>query len=502
MTRSHVIVVGAGIGGLSAAIRLQLQGRRVTLLERLPHVGGRSNVWESQGFKFDTGPTLLLMVDYLRAVFEGAGRRMEDYLDVVQLDPNYRIHFHDGSDLTLSSRLNAVLDEVERLEEGAGTQLLRYLATTGDMYRIGLRDFVDRNFLSKTSFFTLQNLALLFRAKATQKLYRLVSGFFKDTRLRNAFSFQSMYLGLSPFDSPAIYALLPYTEIAGGLFFPKGGMHAVPEAMAKLARELGVTIRLDTEVASVLHDGSQTRGVKLSDGSELAADVVVVNADLPMAYKQFLGEPHPGDSRFTYTCGAFLMYLGVNREYPNILHHNLFVPEDLKGCMDQIFTHKTVPTDPAYYICNPSKTDPTLAPAGCENVYVLVPVPHEVPGTDWAVEGPKLREQMLDRLEANGLPGLREHIVTEKLLTPKEFRVDLRCEKGAAFGLSHGLDQVGYMRPHNRHASIGNLYFVGASTHPGTGVPMVLISGKLVAERVAIEQPLAGAEVPASEAVA
>lgn len=491
MSTSHAVVVGAGIGGLSAAIRLRLQGRRVTLIERLPHVGGRANVWESEGFRFDTGPTLLLMIDYLRAVFEAAGRRLEDYLELTQLDPNYRVHFADGSTLTFTSRLNGLIEEVERLEPGAGGQVLRYLAQTGDMYRIGLRDFVDRNFLSPTSFFTLQNLALLFKARANEKLYPMVGRFFKDTRLRQAFSFQSMYLGLSPFDSPAIYALLPYTEIAGGLYFPKGGMHAVPSALATLARELGVTMRLETEVTTLVREGDRVTGVALADGTAVAADVVVVNADLPHAYRRFLGEPHPNDARFTYTCGAFLMYLGLNKPYPQLLHHNLVVPGDLKGCMDAIFKTHTLPDDPAYYLCNPSKTDPSLAPPGCENLYVLVPVPHEAEGIDWAEAGPRLREAMLDRLERFGLTDIRRHIVTEKLLTPAEFRTELRCERGAAFGLSHGMDQVGYLRPHNRHATLGNLYFVGASTHPGTGVPMVLISGKLVAERIGLEQPVA-----------
>lgn len=489
MRESHAIVVGAGIGGLSAAIRLRLQGRRVTIVERLPHVGGRANVWEEAGFKFDTGPTLLLMVEYLRAVFEAAGKRMEDYLDVVQLDPNYRVHFADGSALTLSSQLNALLAEVERLEPGAGGRLLAYLAETGEMYRIGMRDFVDRNFLSPTSFFTLQNLALLFKARAAQKLYPMVSRFFKDDRLRQAMSFQSMYLGLSPFDSPAIYALLPYTEMAGGLFFPKGGMHAVPVALARLATDLGVELRLGEEVVGVRREGGRATGVALADGRWLEGDLVVVNADLPHAYKHLLGEPHPRHESFTYTCGAFLMFLGVDRTYPALLHHNLVVPRDLRTAMDDIFTRKRVPADPAYYICNPSKTDPRLAPPACENLYVLVPVPHETEGVDWAVEGPRLRDRMYERLEAFGLPGLRRHVVAEKILTPREFRVDLRCEAGAAFGLAHGMDQVGWLRPHNRHAELPNLYFVGASTHPGTGVPMVLISGKLVAERIALEHP-------------
>jgi phytoene desaturase len=490
MSHAPVIVVGAGLGGLSAAIRLRLAGYDVVVYERLPEVGGRANVWESEGFRFDTGPTLLLMTEYVRGLFEASDRRVEDYLDIRQLDPNYRIAFADGSDLVLGSRLNALLDEVERIEAGAGGKLLQFLAETRRLYQIGLRDFVDRNFLKAGSFFSLQNLGLLLTARVTQKLYKMVSRYFKDERLRRAFSFQSMYLGLSPYDSPAIYSLLPYTEMGGGLFFPMGGMHALPKALARLARDLGVVIHVETEVQAILKDAKSVRGVRLQSGEEVAASVVVVNADLPFAYRQLLNEPHPRSESFNYTCGAFLMFLGVKKRYPKLLHHTLVVPKDLPANMDAIFKTRRVQADPAYYICNPSKTDPSLAPDGCENIYILVPVPHESEGLDWGIEGPRLREAMLDRLERFGLTDLRENIVTEKILTPREFRTELYCEKGAAFGLAHGMDQVGYLRPHNRHASLENLYFVGASTHPGTGIPMVLISGRLVAERIALEQPV------------
>jgi phytoene desaturase len=461
----------------------------VRVIERQDRVGGRAHAWDSEGFRFDMGPTLLLMVDHLRAVFEEADRRIEDYLDIVQLDPNYRDSFADGASILLSSRLNHLLAEVERLEPGAGPQLLRYLAETNKLYTLGMDQFVTKNFPRARDFFTLGSLKSLFASRALQKLYPWVSTFFKDDRLRIALSFQSMYLGMDPFTCPAIYALLPFTEIGGGLFFPKGGMHAVPLALARLATELGAHVRLNAEVTRVERAGDRVTGVTLASGETLHADVVVINADLPFAYRRLLGEEHPRAKSFKYTGSAFLMYLGVNRTYPELLHHNLIVPADMRAYTDAVFNRPRVPEDPAYYICNPNKTDPSLAPEGCENIYVLVPTAHDTPDIDWSVEAPKLRDRMIDRLEAYGLTDLRKHIVTERIFTPDNFITDWNAERGAAFGLSHTMDQVGYMRPHNRHAKLGNLYFVGASTQPGTGVPMVLISGKLVAERIAAEQP-------------
>lgn len=483
------IVVGAGLGGLATAIRLAAQGYTVRVLERLPRVGGRAHGWEAEGFRFDTGPTLLLMIDHLRAVFEAVGRRLEDYLQLVQLEPNYRVNFADGSAITLTSRLNTLLAEAERIEPGSGPQLLRYLAETQDIYQRGMKHVVERNFRTLREFLTLTTLTTAIKARALQRLYPWVSTFFRDERLRVAMSFQSMYLGMNPFDGPALYSLLPFTELGLGLYFPMGGMSSIAHALARLARELGATIRCGTEVVHVEREGQRVTGVRLADGTLERADVVVLNADLPYAYRELLKEPHPRQERFQYTGSAFLLYLGVKRAYPQLLHHNLYVPRDFRRSMDAVFRAPRVPDDPAYYICNPNKTDASLAPPGHENLFVLVPTAHEVDAIDWRHEGPRFRDAMLERMEAQGLTGLRDNIVCEKVFTPRDLRIDWNAERGAAFGLAHGLGQIGYLRPHNRHATLNNLYFVGASTHPGTGVPMVLISGRLVAERIAQEQP-------------
>jgi phytoene desaturase len=487
-------VIGAGLGGLAAAIRLRHLGYEVTVLERHAVPGGRCGLWESEGFRFDTGPTLLLMVEYLQALFHDVGRPLGAYLDLVQLDPNYRVHYPDGRTLDVTSRLNTMLQEVERIEPGAGPGLLRFLAATSQLYRAGLDGFVDRNVHHRRDFLSLRNALLLLRGGALRRLERLVGRFFRSEALRHTFSFQSLYLGLSPFEAPAIYGLLPYTEVAGGLYFPRGGMHALPRALARLAGEMGVRFRYRTEVAGLEREAGRVAAVRLADGDRLPADLVLANADLPYVYRTLLDEPLPRAERMSYSCGAFLMYLGVRRRYPALPHHTLVVPPDLRGACTDIFAHHRIPPAPPYYVCNPSKTDPSLAPPGCENLYVLVPVPSQAAGReiDWAVEGPRLERDMLLRLERFGLPGLREHLVTSRTFTPADFTTAFSATRGEAFGLAHGLDQVGYLRPHNRHPMYRNLYFVGQSTHPGCGIPMVLISARLVAERMREEQGVVG----------
>jgi phytoene desaturase len=487
-----VVVVGAGLGGLGAAVRLAARGYRVTVLERHAEPGGRAGLLEVDGFRFDTGPSLVLMTEYLRQLFADAGRRLEDYLDLVQLDPNYRIHFADGRTLDVTSRINGMLEGVERIERGAGPRLLRFLAETSKLYRIGLDGFVDRNVHRGGDFFSLRNAGLLMAGRAMQNLRSFVGRFFRSEELRNTFSFQSLYLGLSPYESPAIYSLLPYTEVAGGLFFPMGGIHAIPRALARLARELGAEFRYGAEVVEVERKDGRATGVRLDDGSRVEADIVLVNADLPYAYETLLGEPHRRAQRMDYSCSAFLMYLGVRGSYPQLLHHTLVVPRDLRTVCDDIFQRHRIPGDPAFYVCNPNKTDPSLAPAGHENLFVLVPVPSQDPARpiDWEVEGDRLEARMFERLERFGLTDLRQRLVVRRRFTPADFTDRFGATRGEAFGLAHGMDQVGWFRPHNRHAELDNLYFVGQSTHPGCGIPMVTISARLVAERIGAEHPV------------
>jgi phytoene desaturase len=432
------------------------------------------------------------MTEYLRALFDEVGRPMEAYLSLVQLDPNYRVHYADGSTLDVTSRLNAMLEGVERIEPGAGPRFLRFLADAGRLYRVGLDGFVDRNVHRRGDFFSLRNATLMLRARGMEPLQRMVARYFQSEKLRHTFSFQALYLGLSPFASPAIYSLLPYTEVAGGLYFPMGGMHALARGLARLAEEMGATIRYGADVVRLERGAGEVSGVVLADGTRVTGDLVLANADLPYVYESLLEQPYPRIDRFAFSCSAFLMYLGVNRRYPHLPHHTLVVPSDLRTACDDIFRHHRVPADPAYYICSPTRTDPSLAPPGCESIYVLVPVPSRHPSKpiDWSIQGPALEAAMLERLERFGLTDLRRHLVTSRTFTPAEFGSRFSATRLEAFGLAHGMDQVGYFRPHNRHPVYRNLYFVGQSTHPGCGIPMVLISSRLVTERIAAEQPV------------
>lgn len=490
--RRSVVVIGAGIGGLAAALRLARRGYRVTVLERQAFPGGRAGVWRSEGFTFDTGPSLVLMLEVWRSLFDDLGRRLEDYVDLVQVDPNYRVSFPDGSTLEMTSRINRLIEEFERIEPGAGPKLLEYLAHTAKLYRGGLR-FISRGMHRLRAMLAGADLRMLAGAGALGDLQTLVGRFFKDERLRQALSFQSLYLGLSPYDALAIYSLLPYAEIGGGIFYPRGGMHQLPLALERLCGEFGVTIRYGADVEALEKASGKVTGVRLKDGERVDTDLVVANSDLPYTYGTLLGEPYPGIAKKRFSCSVVLLYLGVDRRYPHIEHHNFVVPPDMRGACDDLFTHHRMPERPPFYVVASTRTDPAGAPPGCENLFVLVLAPSQHPDEarriDWSVEGPRVEARTLDQLEAWGLTDLRRHIVTKRLITPADYTADFGNLRGEAFGLSHNFDQIGWFRPHNRHAHYHNLYFVGQSTHPGCGLPMVLISAEVLAERMAAEVP-------------
>jgi phytoene desaturase len=321
----------------------------------------------------------------------------------------------------------------------------------------------------------------------------LFRSFFSDDRLRAAMTFQTMYLGISPFEAPAVYGLLPFTELAVGIWFPEGGLYAVPLALEKVCRELGVRFHYRANVTRIDVESERARGVTFADGTRLSADAVVCNADLPWAYKNLIDPAAtrlPSAEKLKYTSSAFMMYLGTRKKYPGLLHHNVIFGGDYKGAFHDIFERFVVPEDPAFYVNAPAHTDPTMAPEGKDSLYVLVPVPNRDAKIDWKVEGPRLREKVLNRLAELGHGDLRENIEVERHFTPDDYELTLNLERGSAFGLSHNFFQVGAFRPANVDPNVSNLFFVGASTQPGTGLPMVMLSAKLVAERVANGVPV------------
>lgn len=490
-----VAIVGAGIGGLAAAIRLRALGYEVAVYEKNATVGGRCNLLADGGYRFDVGPSLLLMPDVFRELFAFAGDDFDARVKLVKMEPNYQVTFADGSTLDVSSDLARMVPQLEAIEPGAARGYYAFLEDARRKYRHGRYEFVEKNFIKASDFFTARNLSLLNTLGATKKLYRHVSRYFRDDRLRQVFSMQSMYLGISPYEAPAVYTLLSYTELAeDGLWFSMGGTYALPTAMTALAQEKGVAIHTNAPVSRIVVEGGRATGLEIDD-SFVPADIVLSNADLPYTYLDLLPPEARGPytqpklDGLTYTASAFMLYLGTDRPYPHLRHHNFLLTRDYKANFDAIFHTKTLPEDPSFYVNCPAHTDPSLCPPGGDNIFVLVPIPHLSPRVDWAKEKERYTEKMYLLLEKRaGLTDLGKHVVVEHIYTPLEWRDRFNLRHGAAFGLSHGMRQVGYFRPPNRCPAVGNLYFVGASTTPGTGLPLVTIGARLVAERIAEEQ--------------
>ena len=482
------------MGGLAAAVQLRSMGFEVEIFEKNAQPGGRIGRLREGGFTFDTGPTLLLMTDVYRDLFANVGRSLDEEVHLTNLDPNYRVHFGDGDSIRVSSSLPALIPELERIEPGVTPSFYSFMRDACFKYRLGRSEFVERDFEKVGDFFGPRNLRLLLKTKAVNNYYGSVSRYFKTEKLRQTFSFQTMYLGLSPFKAPAVYALLPYTELAeDGLYYPRGGMYELVEATIRLARDLGVRINLASPVEEIIVSKDRTRGVRVN-GEEFGADAVLANADLPYVYRSLL--PRSVEYRdfrwrlrkrkkLRYTASAFMLYLGLDRKLDHMLHHNVYLSERYRENFEQIFDERRLPYDPSFYTNVPSRTDESAAPEGMEALYVLVPTPHLGDNVVWPREGDTFKERIYDLLEERArIGGIRKHIVYEKVKTPLNWLEDYNLEEGAAFGIGHGILQVGYFRPPLASRTAKNVYFVGASTRPGTGVPLVTIGAKLVAERI------------------
>jgi phytoene desaturase len=493
MENPTALVIGAGIGGMATAARLAQRGYRVTVVEKNEQAGGRCGHLVKEGHYFDTGPTLFLMPEIFTQAFADLGERIEDHLDLHRIDPSYHIHFSDGSTVTLTSDLNAMQAQLEAIEPGSFGGFLRYLNEGYLHYELALPHLVERSFHNLLEFCSLKNLFLLFKLKLLTRHYDNVGHYFNDQRLKAAFTFQDMYLSLSPYEAPATYSLLQYAELAGGVWFPLGGMARVVEALTSIAERSGVQFMYNAAVAQINVAGQQAKGVTLADGRQIRADMVVANADLPYVYRCLL--PDDGMARRLerkrYTCSTVTFYWGVDKPYPQLGPHTLFLGGKYRQSFDRILKDLTLPDEPSFYVHAPARVDPSLAPAGQDTLMVVVPVghindaaPQDWPAQDWAALQQRARQFVLQRLAQVGADDLDEHIKFEVSYTPRDWQSRYNLTKGATLGLGHNLRQMGYLRPQNRHARYRNLYFVGASTHPGTGVATALISARLTTERI------------------
>lgn len=480
----EVTVIGAGLGGLSAAIHLRLRGHPVTVFEAGDAVGGRANRLEIGGLRFDTGPTLLNYPWVFEELFSAAGRDLHAAVELRPIEPTLSYRWPDGTRLTLSSNRERLREEFERIETGAGRRLDRFFADAGEKFRIAFEKLVPRNEDHPVRYFAPLKGRELVRTALWRSMYAELRRFFRSRYLVEALGSYAMYLGGSPFELPGLFSILPYGELAQGLWLPRGGIYGLIEAIEALARELGVNIHTGCRVERILTEDGRVRGICLADGRRHASPIVVSNLDLPATLQQLLGEPAPP---LKMSPSVLTFYWAVAKQPGGLGHHTIFLPHDYRAAFDQLNRGARIPEEPAFYVAAAAASDPDASAPGAWPVFVLVPLPllSRLGPIDWAEATGRLREFLLRRLRDSGVELDPSEIRAERVLTPEDWRGRFGLFDGSAFGAAHTLGQMGPFRPRNYSRRVRGLYFTGASTTPGTGLPMVALSGKLVAQRIA-----------------
>ncbi|WP_060481280.1 phytoene desaturase [Pseudomonas sp. NBRC 111119] len=480
------LVVGAGLGGLALAIRLQAAGVRTTLLEGRDKPGGRAYVYHDQGFTFDAGPTVITDPSAIEALFTLAGRPMQDYVQLLPVAPFYRLCWEDGRAFDYGNDQAELERQIEAFEPADVEGYRQFLAYSKDVLQEGYIKLGAVPFLSFRDM--LHAGPQLARLQAWRSVYSMVAKFIKDDQLRQALSFHALLVGGNPFATSSIYTLIHALERTWGVWFPKGGTGALVQGMAKLFTDMGGTLELNAKVEAFETQGSRLTGVRTRDGRRWEADAVASNADVVHTYADLLGG-HPRGTQEgkrlkgkRFSNSLFVVHFGLKRPQPHLRHHTVCFGPRYRELIDDIFNGSTLPDDFSLYLHTPCATDPSLAPEGCSSHYVLAPVPHmgNAP-IDWEVEGPRLRDRILQYLEHHYIPGLRDDLVTCRIFTPQDFHHELNAHVGSAFSLEPLLTQSAWFRPHNRDSQVSNLYLVGAGTHPGAGVPGVIASAKATA---------------------
>jgi phytoene desaturase len=479
----HVVVVGAGLAGLSAALRLAGAGRKVTVLERESVPGGRNGLLNKDGYAFDTGPSVLTMPSLINDAFNCVGEDMKDWLELTPLTPLYRAFYADGSQLDVHANTGEMEAEIAKhisSQEAAGYR--RYVDFVTKLYKYEMNDFIDRNIDSPLNLLT-PNLARLIALGGFRRLSPKVNQFMKDPRLQKVYSFQAMYAGVSPQQALAIYAVIAYMDSVNGVFFPKGGMHAVPRALAAAAEKHGVVFKYNTTVTNVEVSNGRAKAVITESGERFECDAVILNPDLPVAYRELLGKSPVSIKRLKYSPSCVTLLIGSNKKYDFTAHHNIHFGHSWDGVFDELIKKKQLMSDPSILVTIPTHDDPNLAPPGKHSYYVLFPTPNLDSNIDWTKQAGPYRDQMIKTIEERGYSGFGDSIETEVMTTPLDWK-NQGMEMGAPFASAHTFFQTGPFRPRNMAQGIENVVFAGSGTQPGVGVPMVLISGRLAAERI------------------
>jgi phytoene desaturase len=484
-----IVVIGSGFGGLAAAIRLRAQGHDVAVLEKLPDPGGRGRVFEQDGFVFDAGPTIITAPLLFEDLFAVAGKRIADYATLVQLDPYYNVRFEDGTVFSYNGDRESIIRQIRAINPGDVDGYLEFVEKAEEIFRTGFA-LIDKPFDRLSDM--MRVLPDLARLGSHRSVAAFVNRFIKDPRLRQVFSFHPLLVGGNPFQTTSIYALIHTLEQKWGVWFAMGGTGALVKAMVKLLTDIGGEIRYSAEVGQIDVDPStrRARGVTLVDGTTIRADAVVANSEVAQTYLSLVpsfARKKNTDRRMKslrYSMSLFVMYFGTNRRYDDIAHHEILMGPRYRELLEDVFTKKILARDFSLYLHRPTATDQSLAPPGHDAWYVLSPVPHLGGNADWATAAKPYRDTIVAYLEKHYLPDLSQRIVTEKIIDPRYFRETLNSHAGSAFSVEPILTQSAWFRPHNRSEDVPNLYFAGAGTHPGAGLPGVLSSGKIVADMI------------------
>ncbi len=480
----RAIVVGAGFGGIAAALRMRARGYAVTLVDRMPTLGGRARVFERDGFVYDAGPTVITAPFLFRELFELFGRRLDDYVELRPVEPWYRFVFDDGRRFDYGGTVEDTLREIARFEPRDQAGYLGLVEQSRKIFDKGFTELADRPFHRFRDM--LRVLPSLIRLRSDRSVHALVSKHLQSPQLRQAFSIQPLLVGGNPFDTTSIYSLIHYLEREWGIHFPIGGTGALVGALGRLMEEVGVEVVLGESVDRIEVEGGRATGVRLASGEQLPAEVVVFNGDPPHLYGKLL--PGVRKRRWTprrmerlrYSMGLFVLYFGTSKTYEEVAHHTIVMGPRYRGLLDDIFHRKVLADDFSLYLHRPTATDPSMAPEGCDAFYVLAPVPNLQGDVDWQSEAKRYRDRILASLEQRMLPGLSEHLVHDFHMTPEDFGSDYLSVHGAGFSVQPLLTQSAWFRFHNRSEEVDGLYLVGAGTHPGAGLPGVVSSAKVL----------------------